>query len=75
MGKTVILHMRNKRRRADHDAAPLFSYTDSTIPPLPKSEISSLLPSSVVAQPGLGRTWSEILKTGFLTTRLILYQH
>ena len=48
-----------------------FSYTDSTIPLLPKSEISSLKPSSVAAQPGLCRTWSETPKTGFLTTRLI----
>ena len=28
-------------------------------------------PSSVAAQPGLSRTWSETPKTGFLTTRLI----
>ena len=48
-----------------------FHYTDSAIPLLPKSEISSLQPSSVVVQPGLCRTWSESPKTGFLTTRLI----
>ena len=36
-----------------------FRYTDSTIPFLPKSEISSLKLSSVAAQPGLCRTWSE----------------
>ena len=47
-----------------------FRYTDSTIPPLPKSEISSLLPSSVAVQPGLCPTWLETLKTGFLMTRL-----
>ena len=29
-----------------------FRYTDSTIPLLPKSEISSLYPSSVAVQPG-----------------------
>ena len=34
-----------------------FRYTDSTIPLLPKSEISSLLPSCCVAQPGLCGTW------------------
>ena len=45
-----------------------FRYTDSTIPLLPKTEISSLWPSSVVVQPGLCRTWSETPKTGFLTT-------
>ena len=49
-----------------------FRYIDSTIPLLPKSEIFSLYPSSVTAQPGLCRTWSKTLKTGFLTTRLIL---
>ena len=47
-----------------------FRYTDSTIHLLPKYEISSLQPSSVVVQPGLCRTWSETLKTGFPTTRL-----
>ena len=49
-----------------------FRYTDSTIPLLPESEISSLLLSSVSVQPGLCRIWSETPKTGFLTTRLIL---
>ena len=48
-----------------------FCYTDSTLPLLPKCEISSLLPSSVIAQPGLYGTRSETPKTGFLTTRLI----
>ena len=48
-----------------------FRYTESTIPLLPKSEISSLQPSSVAVQPGLCRTWSETPKTRFLTTRLI----
>ena len=47
-----------------------FRYTDSTIPLLPKSEISSLSPSSVAVQPGMRRTWSETPKTGFLRTRL-----
>ena len=42
-----------------------FRHTDSTIPLLPKSEISS-----VPVQPGLCRTWSETPKTGFLRTRL-----
>ena len=36
-----------------------FRYIDSTIPPLPKSEISSLYPSSVFVQPGLCRIRSE----------------
>ena len=43
-----------------------FCYTDSTIPLLPKSEISSLLPSSVAVQPRVCRTWSETSKTRFL---------
>ena len=47
-----------------------FRYIDSTIPLLSKSEISSLEPSSVTAQPSLCRTWTETPKTGFLTTRL-----
>ena len=46
-----------------------FRYTDSTIPLLPKSEISSIYTYSVVVQPGLCQTWSETPKTGFLTTR------
>ena len=36
-----------------------FRYTDTTIPPLSKSEISSLWPSSVTVKPGLCRTRSE----------------
>ena len=36
-----------------------FRYTDSMIPLLPKSEISSFKPSSVAVQPGLCQTWSE----------------
>ena len=49
-----------------------FRFSDSTIPLLLKSEISSLKPSSEAVQPGLCVTWSETLKTGFLRTRLIL---
>ena len=50
-----------------------FCYTDSTIPLLPKSEITSLTLSSVVVQPGLCRTWPETTKTSFLTMRLLCY--
>ena len=53
---------------ADHRFC--FRYIDTTIPLLSKSEISSLLPSSVAVQPGLYRTLSKTSKTGFLTTRL-----
>ena len=47
-----------------------FRYTYSTIPLLPKSEISSLQPFPVVEQPGLCRTWLETQKTGFVVKRL-----
>ena len=46
------------------------SYTDKTIPLLPKSEISSLYTSFVAVQPELCRTWLETPKTGFLASRL-----
>ena len=79
MRKTDIFICENKaadqlcgNRTADHRLC--FRYIDSTIPLLPKSEISSLYPSSVAVQPGLCRTRSETVKTGFLTTRLILYR-
>ena len=60
------------RGNREADQRLCFRYTDSTIPLLPKSKISSLWPSSVAVQPGLCGTWSETPKTGFLTTRLIL---
>ena len=60
------------RGNREADQRLCFRYTDSSIPLLSKSEISSLYPSSVAVQPGLCRTWSETLKTGFLTTRLKL---
>ena len=59
------------RFNREADQCLCFRYIDSIIPVLPNDEISSLQPSSVTAQPGLCRTWSEISKTGFLTTRLI----
>ena len=37
-----------------------FCYIDSTIPLLPKAEISSFYPSSVTLQPGLCQTWSTV---------------
>ena len=41
--KTVFLHMRKQRRsNCAADQRLCFRYTDSTIPLLPKSEISSL---------------------------------
>ena len=38
-----------------------------------EAEISGLWLSSVTAQPGLCRAWSEAMKTGILTTRLIYF--
>ena len=49
-----------------------FRYSDSTIPLLLKSEISSVELFSELVQVGLCRTWSETPKTGFLTSRPIL---
>ena len=59
------------RGNREADQRLCFRYSDSSIPLLPKSKISSLWPSSVTVQPGLCGTWSETPKTGFLTTRLI----
>ena len=60
------------RGNREADQRLCFRYTDSTIPLLSKSEISSLWPSTVAVQPGLCQTWSETPKTGFLTTRLTI---
>ena len=58
--------------RGNHEADQrlCFCYKDSTIPLLPKSEISSIEPSSLIVESGLCLTWSETPKTGFLTMRL-----
>ena len=58
------------RGNREADQRLCFCFIDSTIPLLPIYEISSLLPSCVVVQPGLCGAWLEIQKTGFLTTRL-----
>ena len=47
------------RGNREADQRLCFRYIDRTIPLLSKSEISSLLPSSVAVQPGLCRTRSE----------------
>ena len=60
------------RGNREADQRLCFCYTDSTIPLLSRSEISSLYSSSDVVEPGLCRTWSETLKTGFLMTTLKL---
>ena len=76
MRKTAFCICENKNadqlcgyREADQRLC--FRYSDSTIHLLPKSEISSLYPSSVVVQPGLCGLWSETPKTSSFTTRLI----
>ena len=76
MRKPVISLCENKdadqlRGKREADQRLCFRYTDSTIPLFPKSEISSISPSSLIVQPGLCGTWSATPKTGFLTTRLI----
>ena len=48
-------------------------HIDGTIPLLPKFEISSLWPSSLILQPGLCQTLSETRKTGFLITWLTCF--
>ena len=58
------------RGNREADQRLCFRYKDSTIPLLPKSEISSIKLTSVTVQPGLCQTWSEFPKTGFLRTRL-----
>ena len=55
------------------DQCLCFCYLASTIPLLPKSEITSLYISSVAVQPGLCWTWLETPKTDFLATRLIVF--
>ena len=60
------------RGNREADQCLCVRYMDSTIPLLPKSEISSFYPSCVAVQTGLCRTWSETPKIGFLITRLIL---
>ena len=61
------------RGNREADQRLCFRCMDSTIPLLPKSEISSHWPSCVAVQPGLCGTWSKTPKTGFLTTRLKYY--
>ena len=58
------------RGNREDDQRLCFRYTDSTIPLLHKSGISSLYPSSVAVQPCLCGTRTKHQKTGFLTTRL-----
>ena len=76
MGKLTIFIGDNKgadqlRSNGEADQRLCFHYTDSTIPLLSKSKISSLSLSSVTVQSGLCRTWSETQIVDFLMHRLI----
>ena len=68
--KTGYLNMQKQRHRSA-DQRLCFRYMDSTIPLLPKSEISSIQPSSIPVQPSLCGTRSKTQRTGFLKTKLI----
>ena len=68
MRKPAFYICENKDTEADLRLC--FRYTDSTIPLLHRSKITSLKPSSVAVHTGLCWTWSETRKTCFLTTRL-----
>ena len=64
MGKSTICKCENKdadqlRGNRDPDQRLCFRYTDSAIPLLSKSKISSFQPASVTVQPDLYRTYSE----------------
>ena len=61
------------RGNREADQRLCFRYTDSTISLQPKYEISSPQPSSVAVQPDLCGAWTETPKTGFLTTRFIVF--
>ena len=77
--KTVFSICENKdadqlRGNREADKRLCFRYIDSTIPLLPIYEILSFYLSSVAVQPDLCGPWSETPKTGFLRTRLDLFQ-
>ena len=63
-----LLPMQKQRHRSAYceaDQRLCLRYTDSTIPLLLKSKISSFKPFSVAVQTDLCRTWSETPKTRF----------
>ena len=64
MGKQTIYIGKNKgadqlRGNCEADQRLCFRYSDSTIPPLLNSKISSFYPASVAVQAGLCQTCSE----------------
>ena len=62
MGKPTICENKGAdqlRGNREADQRLCFRYSDSTIPPLLNSKISSFQPASVAEQAGLCRTWSK----------------
>ena len=59
------------RSNCEADQSISFRFTNSTIPLLFHSKISSLYPSSVFVQLGLCRTCSKTHIVGFVMTRLM----
>ena len=77
MRKPTICICENKgadqlRNNCEADHRLCFCYMDSTIPLFLKAEIARAYPSSVAAQAGLCRTWSETKIVDFLMHRLKL---
>ena len=76
MGKPTICIGENKgadqlRGNRQADQRLCFRSSDSTLPPLLNSKISSFKPASEAVQAGLCQTWSETQIVGFLMHRLI----
>ena len=66
MRKPTICICENKdadqlRGNREADQRLCFHYTESTLPPLTKSEISSFSPACVIVQPDLCQTLSETI--------------
>ena len=78
MGKPTSCIGENKgadqlRGNREADQRLCFRFSDSTIPPLLNSKISSFLPSSVTVQAGLCRTCSETILLVFSRGGSFLY--
>ena len=61
------------RGNREADQRLCFRYSDSTIPPLLNSKISSFYPASVLVQPGLCQSCSETTLLFFFTRWLKLF--
>ena len=71
--KTCLCHMRTTKAQISLISAFIVRCLYSIIHLISISEISSLCLASATAQAGLSLPWSQIPKTGFLVTRLILF--